>query len=646
MASDRISGLPNDVIDNILERLPLPDVVRTSVLSKEWRYKWSTIPHLNFDWDFMQFLPFPCPRECVISHILLLHEGSIVKFSLAHNLYHLHTGLDRWLQFLKSKSVEELSLSLNSVSCLYAIPNDLYSFHLLRHLVLVDVDINLPPSFQGFSALVELSLRNSWISSEGLHMFISKCPKLERLSLSDMHGITTFWCHDVEAPMIKYLKLGHLDCKLPPTFNGFSLLAKLELWVVQITEQELQRLVSECPLLESVSIEGCFEQIASCHLDINATNLKRLRLDCVDFTPTFEGFSRLIRLELTYVQITPEDLRSVISKCPMFECLSINQCFAPTTVWFLDIDAPNLRALYLNRTDIKILPTFSGFNRLDSLSLVELRIDTKELHMFLSKSPMLELLIIDKCNDQNTFWPLNIDAPNLRALYLVGFFSSICLRKTRSVEELSVKFPYYGLSSRGAQYGNFRYPGTIGDGSNLIKFLGQLPYLVKLEAGISFIQFLALGGVPQELPFKLNNLMTIELREMDFGILTVVACVVCLIRSSPILHNLDITFDQWKSMRWSPMRAEQMYKAVEYLKGEQKQNILCKNLKTVSILGFDGVESEVEFVKLLLLWGTKREQLEVNSHSLTKRLDTLEELKRFYWESSSKAIFFINNHRV
>ncbi|XP_051139752.1 F-box/FBD/LRR-repeat protein At1g13570-like [Andrographis paniculata] len=648
MDFDRISGLPDNVIDNILKYLPLPNVVRTSVLSREWRYKWVTVPHLNFDWSFDQSLPSECPRECVISHILLFHKGSIVKFSLTHGLDRGHMVVDRWLLILKSKCVEELSLSLDALNkpTLYAIPNDLFSFHLLRDLLLTSADINLPSTFQGFSGLVKLSLRNVRITSENLRMFMSKCPKLESLSLSELTGITTFWCHDVDAPRMKYLSLAQIDVKLPRTFNGFSLLAELWLWTVQIAPQELQRFVSECPLLELVSVQLCFDQTPSCHLDINATNLKHLTLDHVDFTPTFEGFSRLIRLDLENVRITPEELRSVISKCPMFEWLSISSCFAPTTVWCLDIDAPNLKTLYLNQTDIKLPPTFRGFGRLDSLSLEELRIDPKELQLLVLKCPMLDLLIVDKCNDQNTFWSLNIDVPNLRSLDLEGLFSSISLKKSGSVKEVSVEYPYYGLLSEGTDNGTFR-----SSGSNIIEFFGQLPSLVKLEVGISFLQFLALGGVPQELPCKLNSLMKIELRNINFGILDNVSCAVCLIRSSPVLCILHITFEAWNSVWWGQvsdiMRAVQTYKTVEYLKGEQKQNIPYNNLKTVSIEWFSGVEPEVEFLKLLLLWGTELEQLELVSYRVSEELDmAIEELKMFHWQSSSKAKFIIDKQLV
>ncbi|XP_027771330.1 F-box/FBD/LRR-repeat protein At3g52680-like [Solanum pennellii] len=49
---DRISSLPDEVIHKILSSLLIFDeVVQLSVLSKRWRYIWTTMPYLHFDID-------------------------------------------------------------------------------------------------------------------------------------------------------------------------------------------------------------------------------------------------------------------------------------------------------------------------------------------------------------------------------------------------------------------------------------------------------------------------------------------------------------------------------------------------------------------------------------------------------------------
>lgn len=35
---DRISNLPSELVERVLACMPLPDAVRTSILSRSWRY--------------------------------------------------------------------------------------------------------------------------------------------------------------------------------------------------------------------------------------------------------------------------------------------------------------------------------------------------------------------------------------------------------------------------------------------------------------------------------------------------------------------------------------------------------------------------------------------------------------------------------
>ncbi|MFS7925732.1 putative leucine-rich repeat domain superfamily, F-box-like domain superfamily [Helianthus anomalus] len=45
---DIITTLPQTIIEIILCLLPIEEAARTSILSREWRFKWTTIPKLVF----------------------------------------------------------------------------------------------------------------------------------------------------------------------------------------------------------------------------------------------------------------------------------------------------------------------------------------------------------------------------------------------------------------------------------------------------------------------------------------------------------------------------------------------------------------------------------------------------------------------
>ncbi|XP_031403582.1 F-box/FBD/LRR-repeat protein At1g13570-like [Punica granatum] len=85
---DRISCLPLDLIEMILRRLPLWEAVRTSVLSRRWRYAWTTLMEIVLD---ESCAPSPSQYKSVtdrlvkiIDNILSLHRGPMEKFVLSH----------------------------------------------------------------------------------------------------------------------------------------------------------------------------------------------------------------------------------------------------------------------------------------------------------------------------------------------------------------------------------------------------------------------------------------------------------------------------------------------------------------------------------------------------------------------------------
>jgi hypothetical protein len=86
---DEINNLPCNVIDNILSKLPIRDLVRTSILSRKWRYMWTCVSTLVFDQSFWYKF---CNKyghvygsniaDQIISEALLLHNGPVHKFTL------------------------------------------------------------------------------------------------------------------------------------------------------------------------------------------------------------------------------------------------------------------------------------------------------------------------------------------------------------------------------------------------------------------------------------------------------------------------------------------------------------------------------------------------------------------------------------
>ncbi|KAI7756076.1 hypothetical protein M8C21_015515, partial [Ambrosia artemisiifolia] len=102
---DIITTLPQNIIEIILCLLPIEEAARTSILSREWRFKWTKIPKLVFDnytvkrstekWNLSNWnqrsdlerkrrdKEMRCKLFYAIHQVLLQHQGPIQEFSLS-----------------------------------------------------------------------------------------------------------------------------------------------------------------------------------------------------------------------------------------------------------------------------------------------------------------------------------------------------------------------------------------------------------------------------------------------------------------------------------------------------------------------------------------------------------------------------------
>ncbi|KAL8268835.1 hypothetical protein R6Q59_002633 [Mikania micrantha] len=153
---DFISNMPDNVVTRILDRLPLQEAVRTGILSRNWRFKWTMLSQLVFDEKFFMYL-LRTERESeygrIISRLLLHLKGVIAKFVLSmdkHTYCILGSeDIEHWILFLSRNGVKDLTFQKRTGPPLL-LPTYLFSCLELKHLKLLYCAIKPPTSFMVF----------------------------------------------------------------------------------------------------------------------------------------------------------------------------------------------------------------------------------------------------------------------------------------------------------------------------------------------------------------------------------------------------------------------------------------------------------------------------------------------------------------
>ncbi|GMP74860.1 hypothetical protein CsSME_00032134 [Camellia sinensis var. sinensis] len=281
VAEDIISNLPDCILHHILSFIPTKHVVTMSALSTKWRdisnLHLTHTTNLDFGEEFMKGQSQSEFTES-LNKILALHVAKkIEKFHILFdptNMFQLETK--EWIQFAtSSRSVKELNLDFRR-ELSYNFDNKLHSPEKI---------VTLPN-------------------------FLFDCKSLTHLSLS------------------------HCDLGLPENFSGLRHLQTLCLRNIHILPSQLQNLLSQCQLLESLVLGECDH--------------------------------------LYYIKIPASCFR--LKYLSLFNCLNANE---------IEISAPNICRFLLCRTVMDIF-TFNNISSLEEALIGVSRnrySKTKDIHM-------------------------------------------------------------------------------------------------------------------------------------------------------------------------------------------------------------------------------------------------------------------------
>ncbi|GKC89626.1 F-box/FBD/LRR-repeat protein-like protein [Tanacetum coccineum] len=204
-----ISNLPPPIIESILCLVPIKEAARTSILSKEWRYRWTKIPKLVFKEDMFEVDAYRvessitqdffdklnhrkgmtqrCKLFYAIYQVLLKHTGPMHEFSLSMVADVTCVEIDHIIYHLLSKNtVRKLKLDMPWD---YRLPLSMFSLNHLTGLHLNSCVLDHQPPFKVCFSLTSLHMECVTISKSTLLHLLSNCPLLTSVTLNNISYI-------------------------------------------------------------------------------------------------------------------------------------------------------------------------------------------------------------------------------------------------------------------------------------------------------------------------------------------------------------------------------------------------------------------------------------------------------------------------
>ncbi|XP_047319555.1 F-box/FBD/LRR-repeat protein At1g13570-like [Impatiens glandulifera] len=412
--NDYLSELPSDILSMITDKLDLKDAVKTSILSKRWKYIWINHPdlifnHLNVfgldrkklkkdsvgaDSNFVKYVDQTMQQR-------LKGDDKITSFRVSFVLGEFFSqSIDRWISCVLRKGVETIDLDFLKLYPIY-IPSSFkkcYNFPwlltisedkgTLKHLRVARCRLQLAPAScsMKFDSLISLQLIKVSINDLQLKEVLEYCPLLENLSLHFCTELTHIRNGDIRLKVL-YLK----QCsKIKEIDLCTDNLISLKLKLSYISNQELTKFLKSCPVLKdltlyycqklthlsignssnntslmSISLKKCFKLE---HIDLCADNVDRLEYTGKLISWSFMKTPRLTNAFLSYLncvkgRLLTEDVKNLDSNIsrltldfPMLQNLIFSQ--EDNCQYFMN-PKPVTEFLNIRRLVLPVMPAHS-----------------------------------------------------------------------------------------------------------------------------------------------------------------------------------------------------------------------------------------------------------------------------------------------
>ncbi|CAO2179362.1 unnamed protein product [Urochloa humidicola] len=190
---DRISALPDELLRDVVSRLPIKDAARTAVLSPRWRRVWRSTPLVLYDAHL-----FPSSSEdarvAAIHRILAGHPCPLRTVHICYCFFGAHERrLAKWSRFLAAGGVQDLVFISQPPPVDMPLPADILRCTELRRLYLGFFHFpdtrDLPNGAGVFPHLREFVVLNTCIEDRDLNHMLASSPELETLAFVVSYGM-------------------------------------------------------------------------------------------------------------------------------------------------------------------------------------------------------------------------------------------------------------------------------------------------------------------------------------------------------------------------------------------------------------------------------------------------------------------------
>ncbi|KAJ9559126.1 hypothetical protein OSB04_013740 [Centaurea solstitialis] len=417
---DRVSNLPEHLIGSILDRLRIQEVVRTSILSKNWRYKWTALTTLVLNEKFSKKFAKDgaLGRDGfirIINQLVLLNKGPISKFSLhIPEIYpdSFHEEVDEWMLFLSENSVRELIITNSSRR--FELSSHVFCCSKLRKLRLKNCILRPPLEFERFSNLEDLYLKLIDFGAKDCETLVS-VPQLKSLTMFQCTNIHNF---NIEARKLNIFRITNLDAMYIPLLDRLLVTPSITILLCVIKPSEvrvgvermnLTRMSSNLPNIRELTIDGHFLKFLTADkfpkwLPHALNSLRVLWLGCIRFgdLDQLHGALCLLRnspnLERLWMWLRPVMRNDV---APASNHLESPDCLDQTLNWLRTVEVKHLEGSRPELLFIKLLLAYSpSLNKMTIEPSIDCDSDESgdiavDIMRFPRASPKAKLIFVD-----------------------------------------------------------------------------------------------------------------------------------------------------------------------------------------------------------------------------------------------------------